>query len=419
MDHSLFNMPSDAITYSDIQSFIDQQLEESSVIEYTEIRDDRHIDGVLDIIAAMANTDGGIIFCGVGKDPAEPTKPGKIAGVDPSYVDRIRNKCRSLFQPAFVPEIIPISIPSTPLAIILIRINISLVPQPVLLREKGVLVRLADSNKHADLYRLRQFFASTDPITSLLSYRTSYEPSSTFTVSADRDVMFRFALAGAGEVPLDFTSEQKKGVLATIRGSSVDQWIHSNSYATSWDWGNNISSRRVEASCRIIGRSTDATKYIPNLSIGARLMADLPYQRGYGVILLDVWLKALPKTDDLPQWYPLSLGYCFDLIMSGLETVTNPMLTEHFPTGFIVWSPYLSIHISASNNPWLRLDDISCHGSLRSGDSFQYSVDWSQGDRLPSLVRINKQLLTKSLSDSGCIDHEARIQSLQWGGMAK
>jgi predicted HTH transcriptional regulator len=137
MDRSLFWLPSDKITFDDVRAFLNQRLEETSVLEYTQVKSHNDFGGVLEIISAMANTDGGIILIGVSKDPNNPNRPGDLIGMDPSFTDSLKNKCRSLLQPAFVPEILPISIPDKNEVILLIRINLEQHPRPVVLREKA------------------------------------------------------------------------------------------------------------------------------------------------------------------------------------------------------------------------------------------------------------------------------------------
>jgi predicted HTH transcriptional regulator len=134
MDRSLFLLPSDKINWNDIQAFLDQHLEESSVLDYTEIKSEKACEGVLKIIVAMANTDGGIILVGVSKGLEDVNRPGSPVGIELKYVDILKNKCRSLLQPAFVPEMVQIAIPNDEKIILLIRINPERHPRPVILK---------------------------------------------------------------------------------------------------------------------------------------------------------------------------------------------------------------------------------------------------------------------------------------------
>jgi predicted HTH transcriptional regulator len=139
----------------DVKAFLDQHLEETSVLEYTEIGSEKDFQGVMEIISAMANTDGGIILIGVSKDQKSTNKPGKLVGIDPIFRDSLKNKYLSLLQPAFVPEIVPVDIPENKACVfLLIRINPEIHPRPVVLRGKGILARVGDRNQPADLYQL-------------------------------------------------------------------------------------------------------------------------------------------------------------------------------------------------------------------------------------------------------------------------
>src|SRR6266540_6643969 len=183
MDRSIFLLPSDKITQNEIKAFLDQELEETAVLEYTQIKSLNDFEGVLESMGAMANTDGGIIIVGVSesKGPKKPNRPGGVTGIEAKWIDSLKNKCRSSLQPAWVPEMISIDIPGQNRVILLIRINPEQCPRPVVKRQDGVRVRVDNSNQYADLYRLQQLFASKSNNVGLVTSSVSLSPDSNLT----------------------------------------------------------------------------------------------------------------------------------------------------------------------------------------------------------------------------------------------
>ena len=414
MDHSLFGSPSDVITWGDIKSFLDQQNEETSVLDYMEIRSDKDFDGVLQTIVAMANTDGGIILAGVSKNPNETNKPGDPVGIDPKLIDSLKNKCRSLLQPAFLPEILPFPIPGKEKIILLIRINPDLHPQPVLLKEKGVLVRVGDSNRHADLYRLQQLFSETPRNAIPVASRGSFPPDSFLPLGMDHDLMIRFVLTGIGARSLSFNSTMKNQVLDALKQCPVEKWVRSFTRPVSWRFVSPMYSNMLTL---LNPASKDwgelPGRAMPNLAIGARLHISLPGLQKFGVVLLDIWIKDLPKQESAPAWYPLQLDVFYELLLTGLRTVTDPGLRQQLPEGFLLWSRQLSVHVAAKKTPWLYLSGLSCVEPMRAFENFQAEAEFSESQRFTELDRIAKDGLCTLLTNSGCMDHEAQIQSMK------
>jgi hypothetical protein len=417
MDRSLFWLPADEINLDDVNAFLNQHLEETSVLEYTEIRSDQDMQGVLAIITAMANTDGGIILVGISKDSKKTNQPGSLVGIDPKFIDSLKNKCRSSLQPAFVPEIIQVKISEKEEVFLLVRINPEMHPRPVVLREKGVLVRVGDSNQVADLFRLKQLFSESGRGFGLPVPLPQLNPSSGPTLDDPRDLLVRFVITGYGTTPLVFDSVTKRKVLDALANSPIDKWMRNNSRPVSWNWGKPMDSHNLTINCPASEHYGGQPGPMPNLAIGARLMVALPGLQNSGSILLDIWLKELPKQSDAPAWYPLTVSTFYHLLLTGLATITDPSVNQYLPTGLLLWDPHLYIHIAANKTPWLNLNDMECVGSLRADDSFEIKPEWSESQRMNELDRMVKDMLCKFLSDYGCIDHEMNIQALQPRGI--
>jgi len=168
MNRSLYTLPLSDITFEDIKHFCDQRLSENPRLEYkAELNDN-----VIRTIAAMANTDGGMILVGVPEEKEEKQKegqdsqrnyPGAPEGIDiarKSLEQWVVNSCYGHLQPSWAPEVKEIRIEDKPdRAILLIRVDRESVPSlPVFYRQKGILVRLGEGNHLADLERIRFLF---------------------------------------------------------------------------------------------------------------------------------------------------------------------------------------------------------------------------------------------------------------------
>lgn len=419
MDRSLFLLPLDQITWSDVQAFLSQHLEETSVLDYTEIRErshERDLDGLLEIIAAMANSDGGIILAGVSKDQTASNRPGEPVGMHPKFVDSLKNKCRSLMQPSFVPDIVSISMPDKKEVILLVRLSPEHHPRPVLLKDKGVLVRIGDSNLRADYYRLQQLFAEVSRGSDLLAMRQNFSPDSFLRLEEEYDLMIRCALSALGSTSQSLDSVSKKQIRDAVKNTPVDQWILRYAQQASWDLAQPMSS----AWLTVVSTPSPSPSVHPgmaadSLAIQSRLYLSVPaFQQGSAsAILLDIWLKQLPAQENVRSWYPLDLGMFYETLMAGLATITDPGLMNKMPEGYVIWSPSLFVHIAAKNTPWLDLRSQNCTGLQRTSDGFQAEAEFSESERIAKLDAITKDRLNTLLANWGCVDHEDRIRAMQ------
>jgi len=153
-DKSLFTIPIDEISIEDIRNFCSLNIQENAVVEYKENFADSVKDKVIKTIAAMANTDGGLILLGVreGKNCKEPAIIG-ITGTN--LKQTIFNKCHSDIQPPYCPEVQEIPIDNEKV-ILFIRINRDYVPSlPVFHREHGFQVRRDSQTRPATLNEIK------------------------------------------------------------------------------------------------------------------------------------------------------------------------------------------------------------------------------------------------------------------------
>ncbi len=134
---SLFHLPLSEIKIGDIKSFCDQKIPEGSTIDYKE---ELIKEKILPTIAAMANTDGGLILVGVSEEReygGRRSYPGLVKGINNKNPKQtIINWCYAFLQPAFCPEIQEIPVGDGEKVVVFIRIDPKLVPElPVFCRD--------------------------------------------------------------------------------------------------------------------------------------------------------------------------------------------------------------------------------------------------------------------------------------------
>lgn len=131
MDSSLYELAADSITYQAVRDFVTaaeaaNALSESVTLELKERPDRRN---VVQSVAALANTDGGLVLVGV----ADKGKRGesRLVGVPRATVDSLVNQLRTLIPDA-MPEVIPVALPDDDgRVVIVLRVDADAVTHPV------------------------------------------------------------------------------------------------------------------------------------------------------------------------------------------------------------------------------------------------------------------------------------------------
>lgn len=189
---TLFSAPINSIKLNDIEQFCSNEIKECEIIDYKADLNDGNLDKIVETVAAMANTDGGIILVGIPErkyNGGNNGIPDSVEGFKPSVKNSIQqqiaNVCRAKLQPPFLPEMIDIDLNGTDKIVLLIRINRDLVPKlPIFHREKGIKVRSGEDVK----------FATPDQVQLLLneSNQSKFPPNSMefpeFTANTSEDI---------------------------------------------------------------------------------------------------------------------------------------------------------------------------------------------------------------------------------------
>lgn len=147
----LQNCPRDQITFAMLEELVLQNIPEGLSLEYKR----QSSSGLIETIAAFANTYGGLILVGVKDSPGDD----RIEGVFANEITRISDACSNLLDPPFVPDIIDLQIPTNESKyLLLIRVFPENSTRPVIMSGK-VNIRLPGRNDGADQSRIRQLFS--------------------------------------------------------------------------------------------------------------------------------------------------------------------------------------------------------------------------------------------------------------------
>ncbi len=115
-----------------------------------EVKEKRDKSNVAEAVAALSNTDGGIVLVGV-KDK-DATGEDRIVGVLKSEHDAVASNLHALI-PEAMPEIIPVAIPGGDRLVLVLRVDADAVPHPVMVSGK-VLFRIPGHSVPADRRRV-------------------------------------------------------------------------------------------------------------------------------------------------------------------------------------------------------------------------------------------------------------------------
>lgn len=155
---TLFTAPGAAVDADLVRAFVSEQAQtrlflESRIVEF---KSRRAGDNIPRAVAALANTDGGLILLGVDEtNPDFDTSPGVPAG----DLLAVASSCRQVLDPAYVPELIPVPLPHGDKIILVIRVDPAGAGAPIV-KNGQVVVRApgetvaASRDQIAELFRM-------------------------------------------------------------------------------------------------------------------------------------------------------------------------------------------------------------------------------------------------------------------------
>jgi hypothetical protein len=173
---------------------------------------------VLEAIAALANTFGGVVLIGVDED-----KQGteRLIGVAASARDRLARMCWDTLVPPYSPEIIPIKLDPYDTYVLAVVVDPDYARRPVMLSQGNKIpVRIEGHNVPADWYRLRELFAEEEAG----HHRLTLPPSGNFvpaheTAHPDLGLRARLLLTGSRGRRGHITESARTALLATLNSS--------------------------------------------------------------------------------------------------------------------------------------------------------------------------------------------------------
>lgn len=132
-----FTCPADELDEVLLRQFVGDAMAsrlqaESLVLEFKAKNDG---DNVIGAVAAMSNTDGGLVFVGIDEKAPDP-----FVGITAGQVDSIVQRLRALL-PSAMPEVVPVALGNTDSAVLVLRVDADQVDHPVVFNGR-VMVRV-------------------------------------------------------------------------------------------------------------------------------------------------------------------------------------------------------------------------------------------------------------------------------------
>jgi Schlafen, AlbA_2 len=160
----LYDVPASDVTYELIEGFVNDALEANLLTESMTLELKRRRSGtnVAEAVAALANSDGGIVLVGVDEKGSDIRE--RLVGVPPDEHDRLIGHLQILLDP--LPEVIPVAIPDKDALIIVLRVRAEDYLHPVLVGGK-IVYRIpgatvpADRQRVVDLLRRNESLVAT------------------------------------------------------------------------------------------------------------------------------------------------------------------------------------------------------------------------------------------------------------------
>jgi hypothetical protein len=233
---SLFTAPEERMSEDLVREFLAAQSSNGAVRESVTLELKRSVNrtNVAKTIAAMANTDGGLVIVGVDEDDPS-VGPGAGVLQDKTRL-AIADQCRTMFSPAFVPEIyeIPLSDSSIGGVILVIRVEPEPDLRPVVLN--GVVYKRSPGASvpatHNEIVSLVRRTPPPTVVGPALMTLSSFSPTpESPTVGAKHpDAIIRTVGAlwrRQGASPMSLSTRVRQALLQTVEESTLVSGLRS------------------------------------------------------------------------------------------------------------------------------------------------------------------------------------------------
>lgn len=205
----LLTMPFADVSGETVQEFLEARIPEGRHVEYKS----QLVNDLLNDIAAMVNTYGGVVFIGVAE---ERRLPLSVRGVEEATYEKLVNMCIDKFEPPFVPEAKTVDVEGRP--VVIVRIDPDSVNRPLII-DGTVYVRQDHRNARADRERIRQLFSEVGPAQATAEALAPMSPSRFWSPS---DPKARVMLVGAA-IGCDIRLEPSSNRI--VIGSEFRNWL--------------------------------------------------------------------------------------------------------------------------------------------------------------------------------------------------
>lgn len=412
---TLFSAPINSITLADIEEFCSYKIKECETLDYKQEINNQNLGKIVDTIAAMANTDGGIILVGVPEEKNEKGNqgiPSSVEGYTPvvknSIFQQISNVCRANLQPPYIPEMIDIPLEGTDKIVLLIRINRDSLPQlPLYHRESGIKVRSGEDVK----------FATPAQIKLLMDESSVSKPI--FHHTEHRDLMANSPqdmnwLSIALSVPQKRFS--KPPILSTNDIRSILHTVDNHSIADQKTWMNRYYPARLknfsspESLASEFVRSAYTLDLLPRRNHQIRAGID---QKWYNLHFSSMGVfTALIGFENHNEKKPFGPESIASAIQSAIDLLSNPVFRKIYPN--LLWDGNCSIWFKLSiyegilNKELIPFNIPS--GIISPLSTNEGIVDFRLGEMLSSEKA--KEITAYLLAQFGCWDYEIGLTNL-------
>ncbi|MEV4260563.1 ATP-binding protein [Kribbella sp. NPDC049584] len=421
---TLYDLPADDVDYDAVRRFV-LEAEAANLLTESltfEIKEKRHGNNVVEAVAALSNTDGGLVLVGVREDAQGEDR---LAGVPRSEHDTLVTQMRDTI-PGALPEVIAVAKPDTDRLIVVLRVNADRVLHPVLVKGKA-LYRIPGASVAADRQRLLDLVARD-------------HSGNAENVSAD------YALTAPSELPLWPDAD---GAVATVRVAGglrlprriLDrQWLTSSARAAALDalqesslpdtvWGIAPALRSMslptqwhitEARSRTVKLQAPEVDQVLGKPATVLTAGDTPVQASAFIQLAGrnlsalVGLRWLPRGPAVPQ---MAIENLRSALLAGLLAVSSTCqavahaLDAEEPTELAPWEAWLQprqeLRVSSvlSTDPFPKDGDQQLHGGY-------FARSRTLDNSVEHLDALARSWVTVLLLDMGVRDFEPWLDAL-------
>lgn len=418
---TLLTQPAEQITRESLLAFLAEQIPESINLEYKAALTPR----IVDSVAAMSNTHGGLILIGVGEHGGVPDVDP--AGVELSDQSAIVNRCWTSLDPPFAPEVIPVLVDeSAERYVLVIRVDRTRIDRPVL-HDGRAKIRLHGRNATAGRQQLAALFAESASETGgrYLGSSGSYGSRNghPLLTQEEEGLGVRVALSArttaAGAQVLGTAVHES--LESALYESPFESWLRSSTDVFHGRRGDIETWRRsgFNTSSVVTFEREPAKLIDEHYFLKAQCVLDAPHGPARGGLVTLLLGVAFQPTEQVVQ--TLGLEELYELTHILFATAVDVVGASVFPdvVGTGLWQsdgPHLHLDPGSSRTlaDYIHFSGVRRPSSSRDLTAAALEVEY--GENIRDVERrdiIIKAWLVKLLLDSGYSGPEQRVEALR------